>query len=203
MTTPAILAIRDGIETYFANQGVTAEVLVTIQREFWRQMNQGPGRANRVVLSLIDPERGGGGSYDKSFGPRGPGNLPIYDWVDPNDYSKGKKVVGVEPRPLIGESRSVWVSTWAIPEPDNAGKVATNDDRAVVDAEENLFERTVQAVQRVAHVGGEWKNFRWKTDGERGFGLMRISELAIRSVYFDIDHPWRTPTPAVERGTIS
>ena len=74
----SLVQLYQHTKTRLATLGVDAEVVFG-EREVAKQINQGPGRANRVVFAPGD-ENGGLGSYD---GPVKPGRNPrsLWDWM--------------------------------------------------------------------------------------------------------------------------
>ena len=74
----SLIQLYQHTKTELPKLGVTAEVVFG-EREIGKQINQGPGRANRVVFAPGD-ENGGLGGYQ---GPVKPGRNPrsLWDWM--------------------------------------------------------------------------------------------------------------------------
>lgn len=157
----------DGVATDLASIGVTANVTIG-WREPSKQANQGPGGANRVVFIPSDPNGAGG----QIVGPKLPGPRPIIDPATPD-----KPVAYV--RALRDWERTVVVSIWAV---DTS---APNDERAQYEATVALFERVMQAVQRVTPVTVRWGRVDWVTPKERQFGRELRAALTFAYPLFD------------------
>lgn len=208
-TTPAIIALADGVRAYFAavpaSMGgpIDATVLVTFGKERWKQLNQGGDKRANRVLFIVGAEDGKGGKYTKSFGVRGPGPARRVTPAPPLSHTTpyNPTLVGSDPRPIIGDDGTYLVSTWAIGSTDRATRSAEED---TIIAEQNLFEWTVRAVQRVARAGAIWEEYEWNTDPkENRFGIERLSTLTLKGVYYDIEHDLAFPTPVVDRGSLT
>ncbi len=193
-SVPGVLYLADAVRTDFTARGITANVLVTFGKERWKQINQGPGGANRVIF-IVGDLSGKGGKYGKEFGGRGPGRAP--------KFTNGV-VTSVDPRPLISADESLLVSTWAHALPDDATLPGTTAEEKTIAAEANLFEEVVRSVHRAVHFGALWGGFTWNTDpAELRFGIERLSELTLRGVYFDVAETLKKPGPSVGRGTLT
>lgn len=73
-----LLQLVAGVREVFAEEGVTANVVLG-EREAPKQINQGPGRANRVVFAPGD-DSGSAGEYAAARSP-GRNPRPVRTWV--------------------------------------------------------------------------------------------------------------------------
>jgi hypothetical protein len=167
-------ALHAGVVDYFEANGITANVVVG-WRERDKQMNQGPGRANRVVIipgSLNG--RGGRITQPHTVGRRsiGPKDAPV-GWV----------------RPLRDWGREITLSIWAY---DGTKRT---DELAQVVAAETLLEQTMRAVHSFAFADAIWGDVQWTPQAERSFGQELLVGLTFRHPLFDI--PVETVAPPI------
>lgn len=112
----------DGIKAHLTAHAVTAVVAVGA-RELARQDNQGPGRANRIVIVPYDPKSGDAGTLAE---PELVGDRDIYDedGVDPEVRLGTTRALADWQRPILV---SVWAFDAAAPEDELLQEVALED----------------------------------------------------------------------------
>jgi len=127
----ALLALSDnfriwltqpGVASYLASMGLAAPNVTACgwkQRE--QQLNQGPGRANRVIFI--------------------PGTI---DGDSLGDITEPRRSGDPTQRTLFTWERTITASLWA------CDKSATADEEAQIEASENLLQLTVAGIQAVA-----------------------------------------------------
>ncbi len=182
--TPPFKMIVDGVKAYFAENGVTAAV-----DRGWKkrseQINQGTGRANRVIFigSKLD------GSIGRFVKPREVGISEIGGdpTTDPPTPATHKW------RPLCDWQRTVLVSIWAF---DGDNK---NDEGAQDDALYQLITWTFRAVNSVAFGNADFGNAQVTVPKERGFGLEMLIELTFQTPIADLPLELSHPDAVVDR----
>lgn len=159
------MANRSGL-VYLVDQvrelvhNVDASVVVELGfRKRPQQLNQSPGRANRIVFIPSSPNGGAGALV----APRSPGNRAD------------------DSRILRTWHRELTVSIWAVDPTDRS------DEAKQLEAIETLLELTMQAVQRVAHATAEWGDPVWTVPAEISFGLELLVPLTFKTPIFDAD----------------
>ena len=160
---PPFRSLVEGVATFFESQ----ELDVVVDRG-WKarakQINQGAGRANRVVFMGSKPD----GSAGTIVGPRQVG----HDAGDPDpDYAI---------RALSDWNRTIQVSIWAY---DGS---APNDEGAQDDALWQLFTWVQRAVQSVAFSNASWGAVKITVPLERAFGLELVADLSFQTMIPDI-----------------
>lgn len=142
----------------------TVEVTVA-QRRAARQTNQGPGRGNRVIFSLGDPN----GRAGRITAPHGPGG---------------------DGRRLFTWEKICQVSIWAV---DKSTAAAVADEELQIQALEDLFEWVVRAVHaRAPHVV-DWGDVAIRAATERQFGLELVCTFVFKGPLYDAEPVLVTP----------
>jgi len=163
-----LVALVAGVQAYFTDAGVTAAVALGWKQPT-EQINQGPGRANRVVFIPSDPSGRGG----KLVGAQQPGQR-LYGTSGPGGAADTSL------RALYTWERAVVVSVWAVDgtDPQNESKQ--------IEATETLFEQTIRAVHSFAHNDARWGDVSWTvTPVEHMFGRELRASLTYRHPMFD------------------
>jgi hypothetical protein len=167
-----------GVQAYFTANAVTAAVSLGWKQPA-QQINQGTGRANRVVFIPSDP----GGKGGKLTATQQPGHRMIGDPVE------------ATARALLTWERYVVVSVWAVDGTD------PHDEAKQIEAVETLFEWTLRAVHSVAHNDARWGDVAWTTSPvEHVFGRELRAGLTYRHPMFDAPVGVVIPTPQISRG---
>lgn len=184
--TPPFKALVDGVAAYFTANGVTAVVARGPKARF-ENINQGPGRANRVVF-LGSNASGAAGKFVK---PRQPGICsvggdPTTDPPTPPDYQW---------RPLCDWQRTFQVSIWAY---DGTNR---NDEGAQDDALYQLVSWTMRAVNSVAFGNADFGASNITVPETRGFGLEMLVDLTIQHAMPDLPLDLAFPDALVNRPT--
>ena len=159
--TPPFKRLVDGVAAYLSEKGVTA-VVDRGWKARAKQINQGPGRANRVVFMGSKPD----GSAGLILNPRQVGSRHAG-----GDYSV---------RPLSDWSRAVYVSIWAY-DGDHP-----NDEGAQDDAVYQLFAWVQRGVQSVAFGNAVWGATKFTIPTERAFGLELLVDLTFQHMIPDL-----------------
>lgn len=158
-----LVALVAAVQSYFDAHDVTAKVVLGWKQPT-QQINQGPGGANRVVFIPSDPTGKGG----KIVAPQQPG---LRNFGDPAD---------VAARALYDWERFVIVSVWAADGSD------PHDEGKQIEAVEDLFESTIQAVHAFAKNNARWGDVAWTTSPvEHVFGRELRAGLTFRHPLFD------------------
>lgn len=162
--TSGLTALVNGVRSYFTGAGLTANVSVG-WKEAAKQVNQGTGRANRVVFVPSD------------LGGRG-GTLTAVQ--QPGQRNFGTPTVDTAVRALQDWERTLLVRVWAV------DSTSPNDEEKQIEAVETLFEWTIRAVQSFAKNNGRWGAVEWLAAPiERQFGRELQAELVYRHPLFD------------------
>lgn len=170
----AIPPLVGHVQAYFTANQITANVAFGL-KELTKQVNQGPGGANRVVFSP-DPD----GDAGEILPPRLKHHHP----------GKGS------PRAIVNFRKKLIVSVWAVDTSDLANEALQYA------AVEQLLEYTVQAVRSVHHADSEWEKPQWvKKDVELAFGRELRVALYLKGALFNIPNDVRTPGPVVNKPT--
>ncbi len=162
-------ALVTDVRAYFVANSVTATVSAGFRARF-SQVNQGPGRANRVVFLPGDPKTGAGGALSE---PQSPG---FRDIPNPNDPTKSVGSV----RTLADWRRQVFVSVWSF---DEATK---NDDAEQQFHAEDLLEWTIRAIVASGRANAELGAVTWVPATERQFGAEALLALTLTHPLFDV-----------------
>ncbi len=164
-----VAAIVAGVQDYFANVGDGTSVVFGY-RERTKQSNQGVGMANRVIFLPGDPN-GSGGKLAPT--PRDVGRRQLED-------DDGNRVADI--RPLASWERQFSISIWGV------DKTAPRDELAQAVATEDLFEKTVRAVEGFTGAGGmnlAWGAVTWTLPKENTFGTELLVGLALAHPLLD------------------
>jgi len=131
-----LVAFVEAVRTYFTAEGIAAQVAVLGWREYRKLPAVAPpaGAVTRRVVFLPSDESGKGGRFI------------------------GTRNVGRNPRAVATVERDLVVSIWAV---DGSTPAALASDVAQIEAVEDLWESTVQAVRTVAHADALWGAFTW------------------------------------------
>lgn len=174
-----VVALVGGVQSYFAARSVTAAVSLGWKQPT-AQVNQGTGRANRVVFIPSDSSgRGGRLSQD--------GLQPGARYFGPPASPADTTV-----RALWTWERSLVVSVWAVDTTD------PHNEAKQIEAVEDLFEWTVRAVHYFAHNNARWGDVAWTTSPvEHSFGRELRAALTFRHPLFDTETGVAYPTPAI------
>lgn len=170
----------EGVRAYFSEHAVESIVTAGF-RPRYKQENQGPGRANRVVFIPGDPRSGAGGRIGQ---PREPGFREIVNPADPT------KLAGTA-RAIADWDRSLLISVWAY----DADK--RTDDFEQICACEDLIELTKRAVDSVALANAVWTTTTWTVPGESAFGAECMLGLEFTHPLFDVPNERAFPENAV------
>lgn len=181
---PPFKQLVDGVAAYFVEHGIT-----TVVARGWKargeQLNQGPGRANRVVFMGSKPD----GSAGRFVNPRQPGICEL--GADPTtDPPTPPSFVW---RPLCDWQRVIHVSVWAY---DGTNR---NDEGAQDDAVFQLLNWTMRAVNSVAFGNAFFGTAQITVPGERSFGLEILTELTFQHAMPDLPLDLSHPSPIVTR----
>jgi len=145
-----------------------------------KQINQGVGRANRVVFIPSDP----GGKGGKIVGAHQPG---------PRRFGPG---VGGDTatRALYTWERQLVVSVWAVDGSD------PHNEAKQIEAVEDLFELTIRAVHYYAFNNAQWGDVDWTTSPvEHSFGRELRAKLTFRHPMFDAETGIAYPAKAITK----
>jgi hypothetical protein len=171
----------EGMRAYFADrfeEGVRPVVACGWRQRNW-QVNQGPGRANRVVVFPGSLSGAGGKLLNvRRAGPR--------------------EIAGDEPgrpaghiRPLREWDRVIGISVWAY---DGS---ARTDELVQADAAEALFEEVVRAIHTTAFATAIMSDVQWTVPTERSFGQEILVGLLRRTPLFGLPTETAFPDPVV------
>ncbi len=183
--TPPFRQLVEGVSAYFLEHEITAVV-----ERGWKarakQINQGPGRANRVIF-MPSKADGSSGSYvnPRQVGIREIGADRSTDPPTPALYTV---------RPLADRIRLLVVSVWAY-DGDHP-----NDEGAQDDAVEALITWVHRAVQSVAFGNAVFGAVRDTVPAERAFGLERLIDLTFQHMIPDLPIELTRPDPVVTKG---
>lgn len=170
------MALVASVRAFFVANGVTATVAAG-WRERTKQINQGPGRANRVVFTPSDDSGKGG----RIVGTQQPGQRQF-----------GAPDATISTRALYDWERVVTVSVWAADTSD------LHDEEKQIEAVEDLFEWTMRAVQASAFNNGLWGDVIWTVDPtEQVFGRELRASLVFRHPMFDTPNDVVFPQGAI------
>lgn len=163
-----IAALRTDIAALFEAWNVSANVVLG-RRERAKQVNQGEGGANRVVLQPGDES----GAFGKLVGPRGPGG---------------------NPRPLFDWLQLVNVYVWGVDKTD-----PTNEEKQFLATYDLLrwTMRAIQRSAAASGVSSSVRIM--PAPVERAFGVELLIALELRDSITDVTYPVVTPTPVVNR----
>jgi hypothetical protein len=162
--------LADGVQAFLTRHGVNS----VVERGWKRremQINQGPGRANRVIFMPSD-KSGMGGEIVSPHRHRG--QQPIFDEsVTPRKHEGYLTALNDNRRPLL-------VSIWSY------DRDRPNDQGAQVDAVDELFEWVMRAVNGTVHADAAWGRWSYTVPEERAFGLEILAELTFQHPFFDV-----------------
>lgn len=172
-----------GVRQFLVDQGVDAAVSLS-KKALTDQMNQGPGRANRIVIVPFDPDSGSAGRMVPGSHV---GEVDIMSGVDPT--------VRVATARILGDwERNMVVAVWA------ANRAEKNDEFAQALALEALIEKTRQAVDNVGFADVEWGDVRVIPPKERAFGLEARLGLKFTHPIFDVPIEVGHPDFEIDKG---
>lgn len=173
-----LVALVTNVQSYFTSRSVTANVSLGWKQPT-KQINQGTGRANRVVFIPSDTSGRGG----KLVGTQQPG---------PRAFGSPTQDTSV--RALYDWERELLVSVWAV---DTSNP---HDEAKQIEAVEDLFEWTVRAVHYAAHNNARWGAVNWTTEPvEHSFGRELRAGLTYRHPLFDTEVGIAFPTAAITK----
>jgi hypothetical protein len=182
----------NGVRAYFADQEIGAVVAYGL-KAWWRQDNQGPGGASRVVFIL------GEFHGEKELRSRAYGR--IHSPFAHNTQNFIGTAGGFVPRELAGWTRPAAVAVWAAPD-----LIAPSDELLQNEQTEILLEQVLAAVRTAqmadCFVKG-WDVERITPPLERGFGEALCCNFELRGPLFYPATDTATPSAAVSRGTVS
>lgn len=162
-----LVALVASVQSYLTARNVTANVSLG-WRQDTKQINQGPGRANRIVF--IPSDQGGRGG--KIIGTQQPG---------PRRF--GSPTADTTARALFDWERSLLVSVWAVDGSD------PHNEAKQIEAVEDLFEWTIRAVHHSAFNNARWGDVAWTTSPtEHQFGRELRAGLTFRHPLFDTEN---------------
>lgn len=185
--TPPFKTLVTGVADYFEEQGITC-VVARGWKARKEQINQGPGRANRVVFMGSKPD----GSAGEIVNPRQSGDRLVGGDSTTDPPTPPSHAV----RALADWSRDLQVSVWAY---DGDNK---NDEGAQDDALYQLFTLVQRAVQSIAFGNAVWGGVKITVPGERPFGLELIADLSFQHMISDLPEELARPLPAVIKGSL-
>jgi hypothetical protein len=174
-----LVALVTNVQSYFTSRSITANVSLGWKQET-KQINQGPGRANRVVF-IPSPPSGAGG---RLVGAQQPG---------PRRFGPG---VGgdTSARSLFTWERQVLVSVWAADTSD------PHNETKQLEAIEDLFELTVRAVHAATQANAQWGEVTWVlSPNEHTFGRELRAALSFAHPLFDDEVVVKYPGKAITR----
>lgn len=174
-----LVALVSSVRSYFEQRNIVTSVSLG-WREAAKQVNQGAGRANRVVFIPSDPGGRGG---------------PLSAAHQPGARHFGNDTTA---RALYTWERNLVVSVWAV-DADNP-----NDEEAQIEAVEDLFEWTIRAVHAFAFNNARWGETNWLVNpNERQFGRELRAALTFKHPMFDSPTGLAFPTPGTITKTLS
>ncbi len=183
---PQIVA---GIRAYFDGIG-EGTVVAFGYRERAKQINQGLGSANRVIILPGDPTGAGGkmGAAPKDVGLR--------DVFDPAAAADAPRVAVV--RALASWERQFSISIWGY---DDS---AARDELLQAVAVERLFEQTLQALEQINGAGGPnlvWGPTTWTVPKETTHGSELLVGVTLTLPLLDVpDNDLAFPDFDLKRG---
>ncbi len=164
-----VVAMVAYVAAYLTAVGVTAHVSLG-WRERTKQINQGPGGANRVVFTPSDDSGRGG------------------EIVATQQPGQRKSSDGTSRRALFDWDRYLVVSVWGV------DGTSPEDESLQIEATETLFERVMQGVQNFAGQGAHWGSVTWTNSPlERAFGKELRAALIFRHPMFDAENQTVVP----------
>lgn len=182
-----VVALVASVRAYFAAMSVTAVVPPLGRKERTKQVNQGPGGANRVVFEMSDPAGKGG-------------KLAAPHIVGARDIVDADKNVVATVRSLKNWERALTVSVWAADPSD------TNDEEKQIEATEALFEWVLRATNAFVASGASpaaslvWGDTDWtSTPVERAYGFELRVGLVFKHPIFDVPIDLAFPSPALTK----
>jgi len=183
MNQSAVVALFRAVKAYIGSEAISPGTSVVFgNNERQRQINQGVGGANRVVLVPGRLPNGDDGEFD---GAPGPGEFVADDGT-------------ITPRIIAAQKKIITFSIWA----DNSAPDSTAEDRQ--ETLEQLYEYVVQAVQRspAGMANAVWGACRYNNNPQEvRHGDEYLAELSIDTAIFDADPVLARPTAAaVNRG---
>lgn len=163
-----LLAATKYVAEFLAANGLTTTVKVG-WKERAKQINQGGGRANRVVFIPSDPS----GKSGSLTAPHFAGDRDVRAAIDAPRAATMRE--------LAGWNRIVTVSVWA------CDGEHPEDEEAQIEALETLFEWTVRAVHSApgAFANAQWGDVTCTPIQERQFGRELLVGLTFRQPLFD------------------
>lgn len=168
----------DGVKAFFEAQEWDTAIEGTFGKARWSQVNQGTGRANRVVFIY-------GARLDST------GDVV----VDAGEFSAARGVGG-NPRHLYTWKKKSVISVWA-----RAPEGQTKDDIATIDAAENLLEKVFQALVSVTLADFLPKRISINASpNEQRYGVEYLVEFEHQGPIFDLPLERVTGVPRVDRG---
>jgi hypothetical protein len=172
--------VTDVTQYFTAELGAAAPLVACGWKERAKQTNQGPGRANRVVV-LPGGLTGAGG---KLVAVRRPGRRPIGNPL----ASEG------EVHALLEWDRLVGLSIWAYDGADARSEIVQ------AAAAEALFEWVIRAVHASVFAAAIWSDVQWTIPTENSFGQELLVGLLIRTPLFAVPTETAFPEPDIEKG---
>jgi hypothetical protein len=176
-----LVALVDSVRAYLdARFGPSERPVVALGwRERTKQINQGPGGANRVVFTPSDDNGRGG----RIIGTQQPGARTFGTGQDKTTT-----------RALFDWERTVIVSVWAL------DRTKPTDEAAQIEAVETLFEWVVRAVQQSAYANAKWTDVNWTVEPvEHAFGRELRAGLIFRHPLFDSENDVAFPTGVITK----
>lgn len=173
-----LVALVASVQAYFDARGLGTNVSLGWKQPT-KQINQGEGRANRVVFIPSDPSgRGGALAGAHQPGPRRFGTGPST----------------IEARALYTWERSITVSVWAVDPTSPA------DESLQIEAIETLFEHVVRAVHAFAQVNAQWGEIGWVVSPtELLFGRELRAALSFHHPLFDSEVGKAFPSSSITK----
>lgn len=176
-----LVSLVDSVRGYFNGRFDPSErpVVVLGWRERTKQVNQGPGGANRVVFTPSDDSGRGG----RIVGTQQPG---------PRTFGTAPNTITT--RALFDWERQLVVSVWAF------DRTKPTDEAAQIEAVETLFEWVVRAVQQTARANATWTDVTWTVEPvEHAFGRELRAGLIFRHPLFDAESDVAFPMGAITK----
>lgn len=177
--TSALVQLHADVAAYFAATWKPKPAAVLFgMKERWKQINEGTGGTNRVVII--------------------PGTIDGKDGV-----ILAPTGVGGNPRELHTQPKIVTFSLWAA---DNSTPDRSSDERAQQNAIEQMQEWVIRAVQQ--SIAGEanavWGECSYnRNPNELRYGVEYLMQLAVDSTFYDLAALVAFPVPAVNRGSVT
>jgi len=181
-----------GVQAYFADQEIGVNVDYGL-RAWYRQDNQGPGGASRVVFVL--------GEFHGEQQLRSRAYGRIHSPFAHNTTNFQGTAGGFNPKEQAGWTRPAAVALWAAPD------LTDPDDELLQNEQTEILLEQVLAAVRISQLADcfvkGWEVERISPPQERGFGEALCCNFELRGPLFYPATDVATPTAVVSRSTVS